>query len=135
MRYYSFWLVIGCLVLASGCCRQGLGTVKPIKLSLSELIRNQEKYGDKLIRVKGELVNSGTNYFTDLKIALGDGRGGSIQVQPWLPLEVPPARPGGQKKRPALLSDYLGRQVRLTGKWVKQDGGFALQVDQAELTE
>ena len=122
-------------LLSAGCCRQGLGTVKPIMLSLSQLTGNQKKYAHKLITVKGELNNSGTNYFTDLKITLGDGKGNSIRVQPWLPLEVPPARPGGPKTRPALLSDFLGKQVRLTGKWMKQDEGFILQVDQAELAE
>ena len=132
MRKYSFWLVIGSLVIASGCCRQGLGTVKPIKLSLAELTHNREKYAGQLVQVKGELVNSGTNYFADLKITLGDGKGNAILIQPWLPLEVPPPRPGGPKNRPALLSDYLGKMVRLSGKWVKQDEGFILQVDQAD---
>jgi hypothetical protein len=119
-------------LLSAGCCRQGLGTVKPIKLSLSQLTGNQEKYADKLIAVKGELINSGTNYFTDLNITLGDGKGNSIRVQPWLPLEVPPARPGGYKNRPALLSDYLGKKVRLSGRWVKQEERFILQVDRAD---
>ena len=135
MKNYSVWLIIVSLLAAAGCCRQGLGTVKPIKLSLSQLTGNQEKYADKLIAVKGELINSGTNYFTDLKITLGDGKGNSIRVQPWLPLEVPPARPGGPKTRPALLSDYLGKMVRLSGKWVKQEEGFILQVETAEQVE
>ncbi|MBI4725811.1 hypothetical protein HY768_01065 [candidate division TA06 bacterium] len=135
MKKYSVWLIVVSLLISAGCCRQGLGTVKPFKLKLFELSANQEKYADKLIEVKGELNNSGTNYFTDLKITLGDGQGNSIRVQPWLPISVPPPRPGGPRNRPALISDYLGKKLRLLGKWVRQDEGFILQVEQAEQAE
>ncbi|MDP2806531.1 MAG: hypothetical protein Q8O74_00140 [bacterium] len=119
-------------LLSAGCCRQGLGTVKPLRLKLSQLSANQEKYADKLIEVKGELNNAGVNYFTDLRVTLGDGQGNSIRVQPWLPISVPPPRPGGPRNRPALLSDYLGKKLRLSGKWVRQEEGFILQVEKAE---
>ena len=135
MKKYSVWLIIASLVVAAGCCRQGLGAVKPFKLKLSQLSANQEKYADKLVQVKGELSNSGTNYFTDLKVTLSDGQGNSIRVQPWLPISVPPPRPGGPRNRPALISDYLGKTLRLLGKWVKQDEGFILQVEKAEPAE
>ena len=135
MKNYSIWLIIASLIVAAGCCRQGLGTVKPFKLELSQLSANREKYADKLILVKGELNNSGTNYFTDLKITLSDGQGNSIRVQPWLPTSVPPPRPGGPKNRPALISDFLGKKLRLLGKWVKQDEEFVLQVEKAETAE
>jgi hypothetical protein len=132
MRKLSSWLIIGpLLVLAAGCCRQGLGTVRPYKLSLSELAGDPGRYAGKLIEVKGELNNSGANYFTDLQLTLGDGRGNSIRVQPWLPVEVPPARPGGGKNRPALISDYLGKKLKLAGKWVKREDGFMLLVEKA----
>jgi len=135
MKKYSVWLIVVSLLIAAGCCRQGLGTVKPYRLSLSELTRDQGKYGGKLVQVKGVLSNSGINYFTDLKITLNDGQGNSIRVQPWLPLSVPPPRPGGPRDRPALLSDYLGKTIRLVGKWVRQEEGFVLQVEQAEPAE
>jgi hypothetical protein len=135
MKKYSVWLIIASLVVAAGCCRQGLGTVKPFKLKLSQLSANQEKYSDKLIAVKGELSNAGDNYFTDLRVTLSDGQGNSIRVQPWLPISVPPPRPGGPRNRPVLLSDYLGKTLKLVGKWVKQDEGFVLQVEKAEPVE
>jgi hypothetical protein len=135
MKKIPGWLIIWSLLLSAGCCRQGLGTVKPFKLKLSELSANQDKYADKLILVKGELNTSGTNYFTDLKITLSDGQGNSIRVQPWLPTSVPPPRPGGPKNRPALISDFLGKKLRLLGKWVKQEEGFVLQVEKAETAE
>ena len=131
MKRIEFWLLIVPLVFTAGCCRPGLGTTRPYKLSLSELAGNQEKYADKLVQVKGDLGNAGDNYFTDLKVTLSDGQGNSIRVQPWLPISVPPPRPGGPRSRPALLSDYLGKALKLTGKWVKQEGGYILQVDQA----
>jgi len=135
MRKYLIITMTAALLLSAGCCRQGLGTVKPFKLKLSQLSANQDKYADKLILVKGELNNSGTNYFTDLKITLSDGQGNSIRVQPWLPTSVPPPRPGGSKNRPALISDFLGKKIRLLGKWVRQDEGFVLQVEKAEPAE
>ena len=135
MKKYSVWLVIASLIVAAGCCRQGLGKSKPVKLKLSQLSASQDKYADKLILVKGELNNSGTNYFTDLKITLSDGQGNSIRVQPWLPTSVPPPRPGGPRNRPALISDFLGKKLRLSGKWVRQEEGFILQVEKAEPEE
>lgn len=135
MKKYSIWLIITAMVLSCGCCRQGLGTSKPLKIKLSQVSAHQEKYAGKLIEVKGELNNAGTNYFNDLKITLSDGQGNSIRVQPWLPLSVPPPRPGGPRNRPALMSDFLGKKLRLSGKWVKREEGFILQVEKAEPTE
>lgn len=135
MKKYSVWLIIGTMLIAFGCCRQGLGTSKPLRLKLSQLSANQEKYADKLVQVKGELNNSGTNYFTDLKVTLSDGQGNSIRILPWLPLSVPPPRPGGPRNRPALLSDYLGKKLKLSGKWIRQGEGFVLKVEQAEQEE
>lgn len=135
MKRIKFWLLIVPLVLSAGCCRQGLGTSRPFRLDLSELTASQEKYADQLVQVKGELVNSGSNYFTDLKLVLSDGQGNSIRVQPWLPISVPPPRPGGPRNRPALTSDYLGKTLKLSGRWVKQEEGFALQVEKAEPEE
>ncbi|MDO9391961.1 MAG: hypothetical protein Q7U71_09345 [bacterium] len=135
MRKFLIITMAAAVMLSAGCCRQGLGNSKPFKLKLSQLTADQEKYADKLIAVKGELSNAGANYFTDLKVTLSDGQGNSIRVQPWLPISVPPPRPGGPRNRPALISDYLGKTLRLVGKWVKQDEGFILQVEKAEPAE
>ncbi len=135
MRKFLIITMAAAVMLSAGCCRQGVGTVKPYKLRLSELTREQGKYDGKLVQVKGVLSNSGINYFTDLKITLSDGQGNSIRVQPWLPISVPPPRPGGPRNRPALLSDYLGKSIRLVGKWVRQEEGFVLQVEKAEPVE
>lgn len=131
MKKYSVWLIIAVMLASCGCCRQGLGTSKPFKLEISQLIAHQEKYADKLIEVKGELNNTGTNYFNDLKVTLSDGLGNSIRIQPWLPISVPPPRPGGSRNRPALMSDLLGKKLKLSGKWIRQEEGFILQVEQA----
>lgn len=68
------------------------------------------------VRVRGVLTNVGTNYFTDLRVVIADPtRPGeaSLIVQPWLPTEVRP-RPGGTK--PPVLSDFLDKEVILTGQ-------------------
>ncbi|MCX6632562.1 MAG: hypothetical protein NTW28_33575, partial [Candidatus Solibacter sp.] len=37
----------------------------------------------------------------------------SLYVRPWLPAELPPARPGSSSARQPRLSDYLGKKVEL----------------------
>jgi hypothetical protein len=85
------------------------------------------------IAVEGILENAGANYFTDLRPVLRDGRGGEIPVNAWLPLSVPPPRTGDSgRNRPRLMSDLLGRRVRLSGVWQKAGSGYALSVEKDE---
>ncbi len=70
-----------------------------------------------VITLDGKLQNAGTNYFTDRRIVLRDLKG-EIHVQAWLPLTASEPETGDDK--PEVLSDYLGKQVRLTGMVTKQ---------------
>ncbi len=123
------------MLLAIVGCRQALKAGEVNNLKIKQLARQPALYTEIQVKVKGRLENTGTNYFTDMKLTLADGKGNQIRVLPWLPISVPPPRPGGPRIRPALQSDFLGKQVLLTGRWVKQDEGYALQVEKAEKEE
>jgi hypothetical protein len=71
-------------------------------------------FAGKLVLLEGTLVNEGKNYFTDLRVVLKDKEGNRIHVRPWLPMEMPPGPPGMKGTRPT-LSQYLNKQVELTG--------------------
>ena len=51
-------------------------------------------YVGKTVEVTGQLANIGTDYFTDLQVALRDQYGNAVYVIPWLPLAYPPLPPG-----------------------------------------
>jgi len=91
------------------------------------------KAGERL-SLTGVLENAGANYFTDLRPVLRDGRGNEVAVAAWLPISVPPPRPGGPAAaRPRLMSDLLGKRVRLSGVWERSDAGYALRVEKDEI--
>jgi hypothetical protein len=89
------------------------------------------------IELTGRLANIGTDYFTDLQVALLDQHGNFIYVIPWLPLAYPPLPPGTSRATPPALSDYLGKHVTLTGMLERTDlkgvgEVYALRVESAE---
>ena len=67
------------------------------------------------VRVRGVLVNQGKNYFTDRRVGLRGEGGAFVAVRPWLPLELPPARPDQKPSERELLSDYLDQQIEIVG--------------------
>lgn len=94
-------------------------------------------YLGKTIEVTGQLASVGTNYFTDLQIALRDQYGNAVYVIPWLPLAYPPSPPCVPRERPPALSDYLDKRVKLTGVLERTDlkgvgEVYALRVGSAE---
>jgi hypothetical protein len=118
--------------LAAGCCRrQACGSAAPV-VALSRLAAKPASFAGRPLTVKGVLNNAGSNYFTDLKLVLSDG-GSAVAVLPWLPLEVPPRRPGAAGDRPAVLSDYLGKQVKITGSLRKDGEAYSIEVQQADI--
>ena len=86
-----------------------------LKASVKSLVESAEKFLKKTVRISGRLENAGKNYFTDLDVVLKDAQGNSIRVRPWLPVALPPPPPGPVGKRPEVLSQYLGKEVELTG--------------------
>jgi hypothetical protein len=94
-------------------------------------------YVGKTVEVTGQLTNIGTDYFTDLQVALRDQHGNAVYVIPWLPLAYPPMPPGAARERPPALSDYLDKHVKLTGMLERTDlkgvgEVYALRVGSAE---
>src|SRR5262245_34575674 len=90
----------------------------PQTVSVESLSAHPESYVGKTLRVTGTLENQGSNYFTDLRVALRDALGNAIRVRPWLPTSLPPgpSRPGGGTKAPPTLSQFLGKKVELTSE-------------------
>jgi hypothetical protein len=112
------------------------------KITPSELLAKENQLTNQPVTVEGVLVNQGTNYFTDLKVVLKDGKDRSetgVRVQPWLPTELPPLPSGNRSSRPT-LSDYLGKRIVVEGVLTDsaaENGGTAkiLRVDKARIVE
>lgn len=88
----------------------------PVKVSIEQLEREPEKFRDRTVRVRGKLENEGRNYFTDLRLVLKDDAGRKLPVRPWLPLSLPPRPPAASGPPPAVLSDFLGKNVELVAR-------------------
>ncbi len=120
VRKYVFLLFAIAFVLESSLhanCQSKKTETKeetPLTLSVASIVESPEKYLKKTVQLVGRLENKGKNYFTDLSIVLRDDQGNHVYVRPWLPIELPPSPPGSTRKRPAVLSQYLGKQVELT---------------------
>lgn len=127
-------IAIACAVLAAaGCCKRQTCDRAAAAVSVAALAGRPATYLDRTVIVTGRLDNAGANYFTDLRIVLSDSSGAALAVQPWLPASVPPPRPGMPAKRPAVLSDYLGKTVKLTGCLRKQGDAASFEVQQADI--
>lgn len=72
------------------------------------------------VKVQGRLENAGTNYFTDKRLVLIDKASGSqVNVREWLPASIALPRSGAMPK-PVVTSDYLGKEVVVTGRVEEQ---------------
>ena len=80
--------------------------------SIAQVVATPQQFQRERLELQGQLRNEGRNYFTDLRVVLQDEQGRKLRVRPWLPVEV--LAPPGAGKRPDVLSNYLGKQVRLT---------------------
>jgi len=101
-------------------CAVAMGAQRPVQATLKELAAQPERYLKATVQVTGILENQGKNFFTDLRLVLKDGEGRLFPVRPWLPLSLPPRppapqAPSGPARQPAVLSDFLGKRVELTG--------------------
>jgi hypothetical protein len=113
----------------------------PQTVSVASVSARPEDYLGKTFRVTGTLENQGSNYFTDLRVALRDAQGNTMRVRPWLPTSVPPgpSRPGA--KSPATLSQFLGKKVELTAEVArgplppKEEQVYFLQVKSARVVD
>jgi hypothetical protein len=92
------------------------GQTPASKLTPTELLAKQGELTDKPVTVEGTLSNSGSNYFTDLRVILKDSKESAegVLVQPWLPVETPPKPESTGRSAPA-LSDYFGKKVVING--------------------
>jgi hypothetical protein len=114
MRFFSTAVA----VLAGSLCLPGFVSAQPAseKVTPSELLAKKDELTNKQVTVEGTLTNSGTNYFTDLRVLLKDNKDSQsgVLVQPWLPVETPPRQTSGSSSTPT-LSDFLGKKVEIRG--------------------
>lgn len=129
-------LILGMIALG-GCCHGPKNGEKVfIKTTIKQLSEKPNKYENKSVEITGYLRNAGVNYFTDIRLVLEDGLGNAVSVRPWLPLEVPPPRPGVEKRpRPKMMSDYLGKKLIIKGLWQSEEEKHILMVDEAIILE
>jgi hypothetical protein len=128
-------IVAACAGSPSGASESESADVR--SASVASIAEAPMTYVGKTVEVTGQLTNIGTDYFTDLQVALRDQHGNAVYVIPWLPLAYPPMPPGAARERPPALSDYLDKHVKLTGMLERTDlkgvgEVYALRVGSAE---
>lgn len=124
--------ISGCLLLSMVCVASGQERLAGIH----ELNASLQKFLDKKISVHGRLLAQGSNYYTDPGFVVEDGRGETIEVSPWLPLETPPPIPGRKhslRSRPSVMSDMLGRKLLVSGtvRFDRAKGRYYMEVESA----
>jgi len=138
-----FFLLLFAASAGSACAVERASPAGPESnavVTVQSLATDAQRYLGQTIRVRGTLENAGSNYFTDLRIQLRDGKGNSIAVHPWLPTALPPGpkRPGVTP--PQTLSNFLGKPVELVaevfhGEMPKIGAVFYLKVKTAEVVQ
>ncbi|MBI3594011.1 MAG: hypothetical protein HY200_03570 [Nitrospirae bacterium] len=90
------------------------------EVSLDDLNKNPDQFYGQTVTMRGKLRMIGKNYFDpSSKFVIEDHNGKMISVKPWLPLEIAPAspnRPLTTTPMPKIMSDYIGKEVKMTGK-------------------
>ena len=81
------WIVAACAGSPSGASESDSADMR--SASVASIAEAPMTYLGKTIEVTGQLASVGTNYFTDLQIALRDQYGNAVYVIPWLPLAYP----------------------------------------------
>jgi hypothetical protein len=109
-------------------------------VTVQSLATEAQRFLGQTIRVRGTLENAGSNYFTDLRVQLRDGKGHSVAVSPWLPTSLPPGPKQPGASQPQTLSAFLGKQVELVaevqhGEMAKAGTVYFLKVKTAELVQ
>jgi M6 family metalloprotease-like protein len=103
--------------------------------TVNAVVNTPEQFVGRPISLAGIIENTGTNYFTDLRLTLTDSTGKSIPVQLKGPKELPPLPPGKVPAMPPTqsISTLLNKQVVVTGSVVSteiqgQGKAYVLQV-------
>ena len=106
-------------------------------IGVGALLERADELLNHTVVVRGYLRNRGADYFSDLQTILEDAEGRAVRVDPWLPLEIPPPRPGARiGQRPRVLGDFLDKDVILTATLVRdRDNALHLAVGRAQLVD
>jgi M6 family metalloprotease-like protein len=94
-----------------------------VSVTIAELIKNPSAYVGKKLRVTGRMENAGSNYQTDLRPVLKepDGDRSVPVVWPGVPGGIV-RPPGTARQRPAVTSDYLGKDVEVIATYEESTG-------------
>jgi M6 family metalloprotease-like protein len=103
--------------------RSTQGSAATNDTTVNAVVNSPEKFLGKPISLSGRIENTGTNFFTDLRLALTDLTGKSISMQLKAPTEVPPTPPGKVPPGPPSgpVSTFLNKQVVVTGSVVRKE--------------
>jgi|SRR4051812_11179681 len=121
-RHTDFLLCIAVIGSLSGAaCAAGNGQsdrqMSAQSITPSELVNRNPESGDS-VSVKGVLENAGKNYFTDRRVVLRDPSSGpTTVVVTGMPLTETPTPNSSELRRPTTLSDYLGKEVVISGNY------------------
>ncbi len=97
-----------------------------------ELARQPERYAGQEVRLRGQLHNTGKDYFAGAAFVLGNGVE-SVRVEGLAPQVVAPRPSGGAGPRPPLLSDLAGRELLVHGRVRLENGAAVVTAQRWEL--
>ena len=107
-------LTLAYATLATGlaCASAQTSGSEPRRASVAEIATSADRFVGTPIVVAGKLVAQGNYFSRDRRVFLQSSTGEQVEVQPWLPLSVPPAQ-NEKAAQPATLADFLGKNVEL----------------------
>jgi len=95
-------------------------------VNLDDVLAHPELFNSRTVTLKGQLSNTGGNYFTHLDLRLTDATGRTIPAAMNVVTSVvPPPANNANAPRPAVLSDLLNKSVTVTGTIESRDNAGA----------
>jgi M6 family metalloprotease-like protein len=87
-----------------------------LEVNLGDVLAHPELFNSRTVTLKGQLSNTGGNYFTHLDLRLTDATGRTISAAMNVVTSVvPPPANNANAPRPAVLSDLFDKSVTVTG--------------------
>ena len=95
-------------------------------MNLDDVLAHPELFKSQTVTLKGQLSNTGGNYFTHLDMRLTDATGRTIPAAMNVVTSVvPPSANNANTPRPTILSDLLDKSVTVTGTIESRDNAGA----------
>jgi hypothetical protein len=109
-----------------GVQRSAAPSSSPAPELMANIFQEPKKYLDREVTVEGTLMGEGRGF--PITFFLRHDSGARLEVNAWAPLEIPPQPPGKGRPPMKIMTDYVGKRLRLTGRLREQGSKIILQV-------